>query len=72
MIRSLGFRCSLVAGLALGVVCFAGVAVAEEVCETDATAEERAEPTKPGNWWDWLFGTMKDDGVSLDPEGGVE
>jgi hypothetical protein len=72
MIRSLGFRSSLVAGLAMGIVGFAGIAVAEEVSETTTTAEESPEPTKPGNWWDRLIGTMKDDGGSNDPEGGVE
>jgi hypothetical protein len=72
MIRSLGFRCSLVAGLAMGVVSFAGIAVAEEVSETTTTAEEGPAPTKPGNWWDWLIGPMKDDGGTLDPEWGTD
>jgi hypothetical protein len=72
MISSLGFRCSLCACLAMGVVGFAGIAVAEEVSEATTTAEESPAPTKPGNWWDWLIGTMKDDGGTIDPESGVE
>jgi hypothetical protein len=71
MIRSLGFRCTLVACLAMGLVGFAGIALAEEATETATTAEECQEPKTP-NWWDWLIGTMKDDGVSIDPESGVE
>jgi hypothetical protein len=71
-VRGVAFRIALLLGLALVATGYTGSANAEEGSGSTTTTEESPEPTSPDNWWDWLIGTMKDDGGTLDPEIGVE
>jgi hypothetical protein len=70
-LRGATFKFLLLLGFALVATGYTGSANAEEGTDSTPATEESPEPKSP-NWWDWLIGTMKDDGGTLDPEWGTD
>ncbi len=64
-----GFRRLAVVALLLLSAGYVDAARADET--SDAT--DTTEPSEDrGKWWDWIIGTMGDEGGSMDPESGTQ